>query len=87
MTRKTILCVLILVFLSTFIVSVAAYGKDAAPTYTKGQKVQVEWKGTWYASTILEVGSGANAGKYKIHYDGWGSEWDEWVPPSRIKAK
>lgn len=52
--------------------------------YAKAQKVQVEWKGKWYASTILEVGSGSSAGKYKIHYDGWGDEWDEWVAPNRI---
>jgi len=52
--------------------------------YTKDQKVQVEWKGKWYASTILEVGTGDKAGKYKIHYDGWGNEWDEWAGSERI---
>lgn len=25
--------------------------------------------------------------QYKIHYDGWGSEWDEWVGPIRIKTR
>ena len=52
-----------------FLLSVAAYAATAT-TYAKGQKVQVLWKGAWYASTILEVGADTNAGKYKIHYDG-----------------
>jgi len=52
--------------------------------YKGNQKVQVEWKGKWYAATILQVGTGAQANKYKIHYDGWGAEWDEWVGPERI---
>jgi hypothetical protein len=49
--------------------------------WKKGDKVNVEWKGDWYTATILETGEG----KYKIHYDGWGDEWDEWVTSSRMK--
>jgi hypothetical protein len=66
------------------LISVLAFA--AAATYAKGDKVLVEWKGQWYPSTILEVGAGDNAGKFKIHYDGWGAEWDEWVTTTRMKA-
>ena len=47
-----------------------------------GEKVNVIWNGTWYKSTILEIKNG----KFKVHYDGWGSEWDEWVTSDRIKV-
>lgn len=50
--------------------------------YSVGEKVNVEWKGKWYPSTIIEAGTD---GKYKIHYEGWGKEWDEWVPTGRMK--
>lgn len=49
--------------------------------WKKGDKLQVEWQGKWYPAVILEVGEG----KYKVHYDGWGNEWDEWVTPKRMK--
>ena len=59
-------------------------GKDRIKfsSYAVGDKVQVLWKGTWYKSSVLEVGKD---GKFKIHYDGWGAEWDEWVTPDRMK--
>ena len=46
-----------------------------------GDSVQVNWKGAWYPAKVLE----ANNGKYKIHYDGYGDNWDEWVGNDRIK--
>lgn len=49
--------------------------------WKKGDKVKVEWNGQWYAATILDIGDG----KYKIHYEGWGNEWDEWVKPERME--
>lgn len=48
-----------------------------------GQEVLVEWSGSWYNAKILEY----KDGHFKIHYIGWGSTWDEWVKPSRIKPK
>ena len=51
-------------------------------TYKKGDKVEIESSGTWYPGNILEL----KDGQYKIHYDGWESSWDEWVPASRLKA-
>ena len=58
----------------------------AAPALRVGDKVQVQWHGGWYAATVLEVGTGARRGTYKISYAGLGSSWDEYVPPSRIAA-
>lgn len=51
-------------------------------SYEVGQKVEVEWHGTWYPAVVIEAGQG----QWKIHYDGYGDDWDEWVGPDRIKA-
>jgi hypothetical protein len=49
-----------------------------------GQPVQVEWNGQWYDATILVV---ERDGNYRIRYDGWSTNWDEPVPPSRIRVR
>lgn len=46
-----------------------------------GDKAQVLWKGTWYPASVLK----AKGSQCFIHYDGYGSNWDEWVGPNRIK--
>ena len=56
----------------------------AAANYQPGQSVQVEWRGSWYAATIVAVLDG---GQYHIHYDGWGDEWDEGVDALRIRTE
>ena len=53
----------------------------AMADWKKGDKIQVEWKGTWYAASVLDT----KDGKYQIHYDGWGNEYDEWVVPARTR--
>jgi hypothetical protein len=55
---------------------------DLCSAIRPGQKVQVSSGGQWYASTVIEGGRGT----YKVRYDGWGSAWDEWVAPSRIRT-
>lgn len=61
--------------------------KGAAPvatsgsSFSAGDSVQVQWKGKWYPASVLAV----QGNKYKIHYTGYESSWDEWVGPSRIK--
>jgi len=57
--------------------------KAVPAAFKTGQEVLVEWSGSWYNAKILDY----KDGQYKIHYIGWGSTWDEWVKPSRIKAK
>jgi CHAT domain-containing protein/Tfp pilus assembly protein PilF len=47
-----------------------------------GDRVEVEWKGDWYAAQVIEV----NGRQYKIHYDGFSSSWDEWVGNTRMRA-
>ncbi|MFO0663526.1 MAG: agenet domain-containing protein [Polyangiaceae bacterium] len=51
-----------------------------AAAYKVGDKVDVNWKGSWYQAKILSAGA-----TYKVHYIGWASSWDESVPASRIR--
>ena len=39
------------------------------------------WGGSWWDATALE----SRGQTTKIHYRGWGPEWDEWVESSRIR--
>ena len=48
-----------------------------------GAKVEVRWKKSWYAATVLEERQGI----HRIHYDGWSDVWDEWVPGDRIRPR
>ena len=53
----------------------------SAGGYTVGKTVEVKWKGSWYPATILKK----KGKKYKIHYTGYGSKWDEWVSKARMR--
>ena len=72
------------------LLSVAAVGTitacEAAPaaasSFKVGDKVAIEWKGTWWEGSILEV---TPTGEYKVHYSNWKSSWDEVVPAARLK--
>ena len=48
-----------------------------------GDAVEAEWKGAWYAATVLAVQPDE---RVRIHYTGWPSAWDETVPRERVRA-
>ncbi len=48
---------------------------------SNGATVYVEWGQRYWAAEILRLEKDGSA---RIHYVGWGPEWDEVVPPSRI---
>jgi len=47
-----------------------------------GSKLEVEWHGRWWAGEVITTKNGF----YKIHYSGWGPEWDEWMEIDRMRA-
>ncbi len=60
----------------------SAMGDTAMPSrYKVGTRVRVEWHGMVYGATIVEL---RGVELYRIHYEGFGSEWDETVDGSRI---
>lgn len=52
--------------------------------YTPGEAVAVEWGGHWWPATVLGA---VGDHEWKIHFDGWGSEHDTVVGPSRIRHR
>lgn len=60
----------------------AAANMNTTSAYAKGDKVQVMWKESWYPAEITDVTAD---GQYKIHYDGYGAEFDETVGTDRMK--
>jgi hypothetical protein len=54
---------------------------NAAKTRAKGDKVDVKWNNSWWKGEILEV----KGDKFKIHYTGWASSWDEEVTADRLR--
>lgn len=49
-----------------------------------GDKVQIDWKGSWYEGKIVQVNE--EEGTYLVSYDGWGEESNEWVGKDRLKG-
>jgi hypothetical protein len=52
--------------------------------YKIGDSVKVEWHGTMYPARVIGI---VGTEKYRIHYEGYGNEWDETVGLSRIQQK
>ena len=48
---------------------------------TDDGKLFVSWGGSWWPATIVREQRG---GALRVHYDGWGDEWDENVDAQRI---
>lgn len=57
-------------------------GIGSPTAFNVGDSVDVEWNGGWWQARILSV----NGGLYRIHYVGWGNNWDESVPARRVRA-
>ena len=53
-----------------------------AADFKVGEAVEVMWGSTWFKAKVTAVENG----KWKIAYDGYGSNWDESVGPDRIRA-
>lgn len=53
--------------------------------FTVGDKVMVEWKGSWWPAKVIKVRKGGSP--YRIHYDGYSNSWNEWVTDSRIRNR
>ena len=64
-------------------VSIQPHGESEPENraFIVGDKVEVEWRGTWYAATVIKT----EAKRYRIHYADHDDSWDEWVGAARIR--
>ncbi|KAF3933381.1 hypothetical protein ABW19_dt0205851 [Dactylella cylindrospora] len=63
--------------------------KPAPPLYEVGERVLCFHGPLLYEAKVLEIknpvaGDAASTYSYKVHYKGWKSSWDEWVPQDRV---
>jgi hypothetical protein len=49
-----------------------------------GDRVMVDWHASYYPTVVVGV---VGPERYRVHYEGYGNEWDENVGAERIKAK
>jgi len=49
--------------------------------YRPGDRVKVRWRDSTYAATVVEV---VSSDRYRVHYDGYETAWDETVHSERI---
>lgn len=59
-------------------------GSTDNPLCVRGAAVSVLYGGTWYPARVLDGPSSLNT--CLVAYDGFGSNWDEWVSASRMRA-
>lgn len=52
-------------------------------SWKAGDKIEIKWGSHWYAGEVLEV----DGDRYKVHYDGYGANWDEWATLERLRDK
>jgi len=55
-----------------------------ASVYRVGDRVRVEWHGSIYPATIITA---LGDDRYRVHYEGYGNEWDEDINMNRIQRK
>jgi hypothetical protein len=61
-----------------------AGNKTTISTFRQGDRVKVDWKGSFYSATVVEV---LGNERYRVHYDGYDANWDENVDIARIQRR
>jgi len=75
-SRFKLMMTVALAILATFITS------NIAAAFQAGDKVEIEYSGTWYPGSVKQV----KASQFFISYDDYDSSWDEWVESERLRA-
>jgi hypothetical protein len=71
------------VLLALLLVLTASLAACKRP-YRSGDYVWVEWEGRDYPAYIVDK---AGTARFRVHYDGYESRWDEDILPDRIKGR
>lgn len=54
----------------------------SAQTYSRGDKVEALWQGSWYKATIEQV---MKENLYKVHFSGYWASREEIIPSERVR--
>jgi hypothetical protein len=61
----------------------ATNAADPNATYSAGDAVDILWNSSWWAGRIKKK----DGKRYRIGYDGYGTQWDEWVTAERLRPR
>jgi hypothetical protein len=73
-------------FLPRHLVGLASVGlalTACGRSYAVGDHVMVDWEGNTYPASVIDAPGPA---KFKVHYDGYDTVWDEVVPKARVRG-
>lgn len=61
--------------------------KQPQPPFQKDERVLCFHMEMLYEAKVLDTmaAEGGDGWQYKIHYKGWKSSWDDWVPQDRVR--
>lgn len=62
----------------------ASSSAEPVSTYKVGDRVHVTWRGSKYKATIIQVISPV---RFRVHYNGYGTAWDETITIDRIVGR
>ena len=60
-----------------------AVGRAAGHDLMPGTRVEVEWRGSWFAARIRD----ARGGSYYVDFDDKDEGWNQWVPRERVRRR
>ncbi len=58
--------------------------EDVVSRYRAGQVVRVQWRGSTYRASVIEL---ISTDRIKVHYDGHEAAWDEVISITRVVTK
>ncbi len=61
-----------------------AGNKQSQSAFKVGDRVKVDWKGSYYPAVIMLV---LGSERYRVHYEGYDANWEENVDGTRIQRK
>lgn len=56
---------------------------ESAASWQARDEVEVEWQGAWFPAVVVEK----RGTRWLIHYEGYGTDWDELVGVERIRER
>ncbi len=59
-------------------------GSSCRRPYRVGDHVMVEWRGAYYPAVIVGM---EGSSRFRIHYDGYGDDWEEWITATKIQER
>jgi hypothetical protein len=58
-------------------------GRGGSGSWKATEEVEVEWHGSWWPAVVID----RRGNRWLVHYEGYGTDWDEIVGGERIRER